>query len=126
MLYQKPNGINDPLQEKGISFSAAANLVTTQDFTAPTSRGDILGLSVYLGNNTIADVDNSLITISANGVNFYENVPLIKFAALYQNDNNEFDFYAKSGSTITIAVNNTSANAIVTAVNFLFRPPHNR
>jgi hypothetical protein len=124
-IYQKP-GVNDPLQEKSIAFTAAASGQTSQNFTAPTNRGDILGVQVFVGDTTMADLISGNITISANGINVYELVTLAKYATIYQNDNNEFPFYAASGSVVSIIVNTGTGVAIPLVVNFLFRPVRNK
>jgi hypothetical protein len=123
-MYKK-NGVSDPLQEKGITFTAAATAVTTpSNFTAPTGRGAILGLQVFVDDSTLSDLLAAKITIAANGINYFEDVCLAKFASVYQNSNNEFDFLVPEGGQATVSVNNGSSTAIVVAVNFLFRPPH--
>lgn len=123
-FYQKP-GISDPIQEKSITLVCVASVQSSIQFTAPTDRGDILGVQVFVGNSTLADLIGGNITISSNGTNVYEVVPLIKFSTLYQNDNNEFPFYLKSGGLAQVIVNNAAGTAITIAVNFLFRPPNN-
>lgn len=114
--------VTDPLQEKSFFILAAASVATAAQFTAPTDRGDILGLQVFLDDITPGDLLTSQITIAGNGVNYYEGVTLAKFATIYQNANNEFFFHATAGSTIQVSVLNNSGVAINVAVNFLFRP----
>lgn len=114
---------SDPLIEKGINVTAAANTTTQVSFTVPTARGDIMGMQVFVGDNTLADLINDTLNIDVSGVNYYENVPIIKFASPFSSSNNEFPLQAGSGSVIGIKVVNVNATPFVVHVNFLFRRP---
>ena len=114
---------SDPLVEKGLAVTAAASTTTSATFSVPSSRGDVLGVQIFVGDTALADLINDTINIYVNGIAVYENVPVLKFASLFASSNNEFPLEARESSQINIKVTNANATAFVVHFNFLFRRP---
>lgn len=113
---------SDALYEKGLVHIATVGDATSI-FNVPKGRGNVLGVQILLSNNVLADLQESTISLSVNGITAYDAIPLVKYCAQYQNSNNELVLEAAEGGIISISTKNTSAASIIVALSFLFRIP---
>lgn len=80
----------------------ALTLVTTtlDDIRVAQRRGDVQAIRIVVLNNTIADIEQDLVTVSANGVDIISAAPLAYYSPL-------FDSYLDKREYVTIPENST-------------------
>jgi len=81
---------------------AALTLATTarDDIRVSQRRGDVQAIRVIVLNNTIADIERDVVSVSANGVDMISNYPLAYYSPL-------FDSYLDKREYVTIPQNST-------------------
>lgn len=114
-----PSGVRNLITKSEIQ-TAGANATTNNTFTVDKERGDVVAISFTVSSNTIADIDDSRISFSANNVILVDSSPGILYSAAVSYDKLIYRTIIKGGSTIVLTTVNGSANAFFVFVDMYF------
>jgi hypothetical protein len=103
-----------------ISATGSGATTSSDAFTVPKGRGDVVGLDMFFDNNTITVLDELKLTISANGVNILEGVNALQFSSVYSTTRKIVPANIKEGAQIIVTALNDNATAVKVAVNLYF------
>ena len=100
--------------------TAAAATTQTTPIEVPKNRGNIIGISLKVANSTLATLDGYTFTLSANGANIVEDMPIILHSTLYPFDDRIYKTFVPDASTLDFIITQDIATSIVLYVEMFF------
>ena len=108
------------LVQKSYKNTATNNATTTGTINVPRDRGDIIGVSFHVGTETVADLANLKLSLTANGISIIEDASGLQHSSLYRGDDNIYRVLIPAATELEFEFINDSANSIPVFIDLFF------
>jgi hypothetical protein len=122
--------VADPLlSQSTITTIPPATEMTYDMYTVPTGRGDIWGIGIFIGSESLEDIALSSFTLNANGKSMLggdDNEAMLPYSTFFNNSRNYRVIHLPDQSKITGTLINGGAADIIFVVQYLWYNPYDQ